>query len=177
MKTNEISFRSPKNQFFADIKIKTECFSGGANTTMVGAETLDGCRQFAEAYLKQCFGGRVPAAYVEIRENKATYPAFDWVKVDSYEIGTDAGKRCVYQVTALMHADTSVLFETESLAAARARYDKEVADATAADVTGWPDHDEAWNTVHRIELNRIAFDEEGEVADVESVELSDYFEL
>lgn len=176
MKPNEISFKSPKNKFFADIKIKAECFSGGANTTTVGAETLDGCRQFAECYLKQCFGGRVPAAYVEIRENKAAYPQFEWVKVDGYDIGADAGERCVYQVNALMRADTSALLQTDSYAKARARYDEEVDGAMPADVTGWRDHDEAWRSVYQIELNRIVTDSDGET-DIVAIKTSKYLSL
>lgn len=86
MKTKENNFRSPKNKYFADVRLLAETFAGGSNVVSYGAETLEACKRGAESYLSTVFG-HLPSADVQIRENRAGFPSFDWVVVESYKIG------------------------------------------------------------------------------------------
>lgn len=84
MKTNEISSRSPKNRYFADITLLNKCYAGGGNTNSIGASTLDECRRMADAEVARL--GDDTRASVVIRENIAEYPAFDWRESERYSI-------------------------------------------------------------------------------------------
>lgn len=79
-----------------------------------------------------------------------------------------------------MHADIAEIFKSSSEQEAREAYEKEMSllkGTEPADVREWPDHDQAWSDVYQIELVKCTMDEEGEVEDIETLEISDYYYL
>lgn len=79
-----------------------------------------------------------------------------------------------------MHADASTILETSSETEARAAYESEVAklkDVEPADTGEWTDYDQAWSDVYQIELVKYVMNEDDEVEDVETLEISDYYYL
>lgn len=44
-----------------------------------------------------------------------------------------------------------------------------------ADTTGWQDEDRAWGYVYNVELYKLTFDEDDEIEDMDTLELTDYY--
>lgn len=84
MKTNEISQKSPKNKYFAEVTYSTP-LEGIGSCSRVGAMELGGlknevARLFGENARKA--GG----AHVVIKENKKEYPCFEWETKEAYNL-------------------------------------------------------------------------------------------
>ena len=82
---NSISSKSPKNKFRIEL-ISKKPISGLGSSFSVGVMTLEDLENdnFYKHYrnmVKQNGGG-----YVTIKENKKTYPEFEWVNVENFEI-------------------------------------------------------------------------------------------
>lgn len=70
-----MSLRSPKHKFSATITFDN-FIKGIGQTTTVTANSIEEVEALAKGY-------NLPM-HVSISENKAEYPAFDWVKVKEY---------------------------------------------------------------------------------------------
>lgn len=80
-----ISFRSPKNKFYAEIHF-SEPLEGIGSVTSLGGMTLDECKFRAEKEARRILEHNNVIATIHIRENKKVYPEFDWVYVERYEV-------------------------------------------------------------------------------------------
>ena len=76
--------KSPKNKFFADITYSKPLSEiGSASST--GAMTIEQVKLQAVFYTDQAKRFGIDS-HVIIRENKKTYPDFEWIKIKSYNI-------------------------------------------------------------------------------------------
>lgn len=81
---NQITTKSPKNRFFADITYRKPLSEiGSASST--GAMTIDEVKMQCVFYIDQAKALGVDSR-VTIRENKKTYPEFEWVNIESYNV-------------------------------------------------------------------------------------------
>lgn len=81
MKT--FSSKSPKNTYFAEINF-AKPIAGLGSVISTSAMTLDAVKDQAERAYSDA-NTKVPA-HVVVRENKATYPKFEWVVIKEYDI-------------------------------------------------------------------------------------------
>ena len=84
MKTKEITARSPKNKFVAQV-----CFNNAlpevGSVSSIGAMTLEDVKANVHSFC----GDNIKAASgatVIVRENKKEYPLFEWVEVETYKL-------------------------------------------------------------------------------------------
>jgi hypothetical protein len=76
------------------------------------------------------------------------------------------------------NGDTVTIYESVNESDARARYESEVAkQGTSVDIAGWTEHDQAWRRVYFVELVKITTDEDGDIVDIHTLEMSSYFWL
>ena len=71
--------RSPKSKFIAQITFSVAIEEIGSQVT-VGGMTIEEAKQAAKFYTSQDKG----VSHIQIKENKKTYPEFEWVDVLSY---------------------------------------------------------------------------------------------
>lgn len=85
-----ISSRSVKNTYRASITYDKALDFG--NVESIGAMDIESLKGLV-AGLVSSRNGKGGRAYVEILKNEATYPSFDWHRVESYTINTHGGAR------------------------------------------------------------------------------------
>ena len=84
MKNQEPTAHSPKNTFIAQINYNRPLSEIGSSSR-VGAMTLEGAKHEAKFYTNQAKKNNTGCTVV-IKENKKTYPDFDWVEVETYKV-------------------------------------------------------------------------------------------
>ena len=80
----EITRHSPKNRYFADIHFTPALDFG--SVISIGAEDIETLRNLAREEAARQINGKEIAARIRIRENIATYPAFNWREVEIFSI-------------------------------------------------------------------------------------------
>lgn len=74
------------------------------------------------------------------------------------------------------NGDTVTIYESVNESDARVRYESEVAkQETPVDVAGWTDSDQAWRRLHHFELVEVERDEDGDIVDIHTLEMSGYY--
>lgn len=76
--------KSPKNKFVAQITYK-DALSQIGSASSIGGMTLEDVKHNAKFYTEQATRNGTSSTVV-IKENKKTYPDFDWVDVEKFEI-------------------------------------------------------------------------------------------
>lgn len=74
--------RSPKAKYCVNINFNRAIEGIGSSSTYSG-DSIEGLRSLAREALRAAGAEK---AQCHIYENKATYPSFDWVHVESFEI-------------------------------------------------------------------------------------------
>lgn len=88
--------------------------------------------------------------------------------------------KSLFVVQYTMYADISKILTTSSEKEARATFEKEMAnlkDTEPTVISKWADYDQAWSNVYQVELLECTIDEEGEIVDMETLEISNYYYL
>lgn len=75
--------RSPKNRFRAEVTY-SKSLSEIGSVTAVGGNTIEEAKSRLDFYVKQAKRNGAKC-HVVISENLATYPKFNWVKIEEYE--------------------------------------------------------------------------------------------
>jgi len=75
---------SPKNKFRAQINY-SEPLKGIGSVSSATANTIEDVKHKAQFYIDQAKRSNVKC-YIQITENTLTYPAFNWVTIENYEV-------------------------------------------------------------------------------------------
>lgn len=102
------SLHSPKNRYFAELHISPASPTLGS-VLSYGAMTLEGALNIARTEAAKLTGRKVT---ITVRENKATYPSFDWqeVRKEDFTISQHGGFRPGSGRKASGKASTTVAF-------------------------------------------------------------------
>jgi hypothetical protein len=74
---------SPKNKFRAEVHY-SEALVGIGSVTSVGGNTIEETKSRINFYINQAHHNGV-GCHILISENLATYPVFNWVKIEEYD--------------------------------------------------------------------------------------------
>ena len=74
------------------------------------------------------------------------------------------------------NGDTVTIYESVNESEALVRYESEVSkQGTPVDIAGWTDSDQAWRRLCHIELVEVERDEDGDIVDIHTLEMSGYY--